>query len=113
MPRPPTQLEALSPGQLARRWGIGVDRVRRLVESGKIPGAFRIPAVGRYGEAVKIPLAAVLEQEQEWAITPMDNVAPHRKPRGRRGDSPPTLRHFPELNHVPEPDVGCSSDAPH
>ena len=68
MPRPQTQLEALTPGQLAKRWGIGVDRVRRLVDSGQIPGAFRIPGVGRYGEAIKIPLAAVIEREQEWAI---------------------------------------------
>ena len=37
MPRPQTQLDALSPGQLAKRWGLAVDRVRRLIESGPIP----------------------------------------------------------------------------
>ncbi len=36
MPRPQTQLDALSPGQLAKRWGLAVDRVRRLIESGSI-----------------------------------------------------------------------------
>jgi hypothetical protein len=36
MPRPQTQLDALSPGQLAKRWGLAVDRVRQLIESGKI-----------------------------------------------------------------------------
>ena len=36
MPRPQTQLDALSPGQLAKRWGLAVDRVRQPIESGQI-----------------------------------------------------------------------------
>lgn len=80
MPRPQTQLEALTPGQLAKRWGISADRARSLAESGQIPGAFRIPSVGRYGETIKIPLAAVLETEREWAIAPKGGE-PRRKPR--------------------------------
>lgn len=109
MPRPQTQLEALTPGQLAKRWGISLDRARRLAESGQIPGAFRIPSVGRYGETIKIPLAAVLEREQEWAIVPKGGE-PRRKPRQRHGGSPP-LKHFPELRPAsPEPDAECPSD---
>ncbi len=36
MPRQRTQLDALSVGQLAERWGLAVERVRRLIESGQI-----------------------------------------------------------------------------
>ncbi len=108
MARPHAQLDALTPGQLAKRWDIGADRARRLVESGKIPGAFRIPSVGRYGETTKIPLVAVMEIEQEWAIVPSEN-GPHRTLRRRRSGSPP-LKHFPELRHAsPEPDVESPS----
>ena len=74
MPRPQTQPDALSPGQLARRWGLAVDRVRRLIESGHVPGAFKIPAAGRYGETIRIPLAAVLQAVREWAISPAGRV---------------------------------------
>lgn len=45
---------ALSVGQLARRWGVGAERIRRLVESGMLPGSFKVPSAGRYGEAVRI-----------------------------------------------------------
>jgi hypothetical protein len=112
MARPQTQLEALSPGQLAKRWGLGVDRVRQLVTSGHIPGAFRIPAAGRYGETIKIPLAAVLEREQEWAIASKDGE-PRRK-RRQQPDGSPALRHFPELRPASPPlDVESPSDDPH
>ena len=47
MPRPRTQLDALSPGQLAKRWGLAVDRVRRLIKNGHVPGAFKVPAAGQ------------------------------------------------------------------
>ena len=70
MPRSRVSCEALSPGQLARRWGLAVDRVRRLIESGRLPGAFKVPAAGRYGEAIRIPLASIVQAEQEWAIGP-------------------------------------------
>ena len=105
MPRSRVSCEALSPGQLARRWGLAVDRVRRLIESGRLPGAFRVPAAGRYGEAIRIPLASVVQAEQEWAIDLTGELALHPKPRRRRGNSPPTLKHFPELATRPEPDA--------
>jgi hypothetical protein len=70
MSRPRIQTESLSPGQSARRWGLAADRVCRLVEGRQLPGAFRVPAVGRYGEAIRIPMAAVLQAEEEWAVVP-------------------------------------------
>jgi hypothetical protein len=97
MPSPPTQREALSVGQLARRWGISVDRVRRLVQGGHLPGAFTIPSAGRYAATVKIPLATVIQVETEdWAIVPQSNRA-RSKSRRRRSDSGPAMQHFPEL----------------
>jgi hypothetical protein len=79
MPRPKTKLEVLTPGQLARRWGLGIDRVRRLIQTGRLPGAFKVPSAGRYGETVRIPLAAVLQAEKEWAIASKEATA-GRKP---------------------------------
>jgi hypothetical protein len=112
MPRPRTQLDALSPGQLARRWGLSVDRVRRLIEGGKLPGSFKVPAAGRYGEAVRVPLAVVLQAEQDWAIAPVDGKQ-LGKPRKQHGSHPP-LKHFPELRHVsPGPDAESPSGGPH
>ena len=111
MPRPQTQLEAMTPGQLAKRWGVSVARVRNLVESGRIPGAFRIPSVGRYGETVKIPLASILHVEQQWAIDPQNADFALQKRRGRRNSSPPTLKHFPELAANPVPDAACRGGA--
>ena len=110
MPRQQTQLATLTPGQLARRWGVSVARVRVLVETGRIPGTFRIPAVGRYGETVKIPIASILQKEQEWAIAPADCDSPRRRP-SRRNGSTPKLKHFPELNARREPDAECPEDA--
>lgn len=72
MPRSRIQCEALTPGQLARRWGLAVDRVRQLIETGRLPGAFKVPAAGRYGEVVKIPLATVIHAEKDWAIVQKD-----------------------------------------
>ena len=68
MPRPRIQCEALTPGQLARRWGLGVDRVRDLIQTGKLAGAFQVPSSSRYGNAVRIPLVAVLQAEKEWGV---------------------------------------------
>jgi hypothetical protein len=110
MPRPQMQLGALSPGQLAKRWGLAVDRVRRLIEIGRLPGAFKVPAAGRYGETIRIPMASVVQAEQEWAIDPTGDSTRHSKPRRRRGNSPPTLTHFPELATRPAPDVACHGD---
>ena len=89
MPRPRTQCEALTPGQLARRWRLGVDRVRHLIQDGKLPGAFKVPSAGRYGEAVRVPLAVVLQVEEEWAISPAANER-RRKPQTGQGSLPPT-----------------------
>ena len=111
MPRARISCEALSPGQLARRWGLAVDRVRRLIESGRLPGAFKVPAAGRYGEAIRIPLASIVQAEQEWAIGPTGDSTPHPKPRRRRGNSPPTLKHFPELAIRPVPDAASHGGA--
>jgi len=84
-----------------------VGRVRKLIESGKLPGAFKVPAAGRYAEAVRVPLAAVLQAEEKWALAPQLDGHPQRRRRGRRDGLPPTLRHFPELNDPPVPNVGC------
>jgi len=112
MPRSRTKCESLTPGQLAKRWGISADRARRLVESGQIPDAFRIPSVGRYGETIKVPLFAVIQAEQDWAVSPAGSE-PSRKLRSRRNGSPP-LKHFPELRHAsPEPDAECPGDVQH
>jgi hypothetical protein len=111
MPRSAKQLEALSIGQLARRWGVSPDRVRGLVETGQLPGAFEVPSVGRYGAAIKIPLATVVQAEQDWAIVPEREARSRRKSLRHRGAPPPALRHFPELTSNPEPAVECHGDA--
>ncbi len=97
MTRPKTQRGALSVGQLARRWGLGPDRVRRLVESGLLPGSFKVPSAGKYGEAIRIPLSTILQAEQDWAIL-MDHLQrTSGTPRRLRRGSPAALRHFSEL----------------
>lgn len=111
MARSATQRGALSIGQLARRWGLGADRVRRLVENGLLPGSFKVPSAGRYGEAVRIPLSTVLQAEDDWAVVPSDKEATRRKRRGRRRQSSPTLENFPELSASPLGHVGeCHED---
>lgn len=105
MARSATQRGALSIGQLARRWGLGVDRVRRLVENGLLPGSFKVPSAGKHGEAVRIPLSAILQAEEEWATPGHCQTSTDRPPRRRRRGSLPELRHFPELSH--EHDDGC------
>jgi hypothetical protein len=96
MPRAATSCQSLSVGQLARRWGVSADRVRKLVSSGQLPGAFTIPSAGRYGAAVKVPLATVLQVEEGWAVAPPKQAARPKRPR-RGGDSGPAFRHFPKL----------------
>jgi hypothetical protein len=87
-------------GQLAHRWGISTDRVRQLVQSGQLPGAFTIPSAGRYAATLKIPLATVIQAEEDWAIVAQQA---RQKPRRRRGDAGPALRHFPNLAANPAP----------
>lgn len=95
MSRPATRTETISVGQLAKRWGLGVARIRHLVESGQIPAAFRIPSSGRFGQAVRIPLASVIALEQAWAIAPTQSRIAKRLPT--HGRPTQCLRNFPEL----------------
>jgi len=105
-----TQRGSLSVGQLARRWGLGVERVKRLVESGSLPGSFRVPSVGKYGEAIRIPLSTVIQAEQEWAIPEPRHGPTDTLPRGGRRRGHRSLTHFPELNR--EPGGGYREDDP-
>jgi hypothetical protein len=72
MSRLQTQPDALSPGQLAKRWGLAVPRVRRLIESGQLAGAFKEPAASQDGEAIRIPMASIVPAEHEWVISPAE-----------------------------------------
>lgn len=54
---------------VAARWGCDRARVHALIRAGKLE-AIRIPSAGRFGEALRVPLAAVLAAEQEWAVLP-------------------------------------------
>jgi hypothetical protein len=110
MPRNRVACGTLTVGQLARRWGVSVDRVRQLVLTGQLPGAFAIPSAGRYGATLKIPLATVIQVETEdWAVLPQPQAGP--KPGRRRGDAGPALKHFPKLATSPEPASGSRADA--
>jgi hypothetical protein len=100
------QRSAFSLGQLAARWGIGVDRVRQLVETGELEGAFRLPSAGKYSCTIRIPLESVELAESAWAIDPSEVRLPMQtlpsKPRT------PGLGHFPELETTSdEPAVEC------
>jgi hypothetical protein len=113
MPRPKTQCETLTVGQLAKRWGIGRDHARGLVDHNAIRGAFTIPSAGCYGEALRIPLASVLLVEQEWSNKPEDNhLLKRRQLRPKNGHSP-NLKHFPELQAEPEDDAESPEDDQH
>jgi len=113
MPRPKSQPETLTIGQLAKRWNIGWDRARRLADPNVISGTFTIPAAGRYGKAVRIPLASVLLAEQEWAESPEDNRFPNRPQRHQRNGHSPKLKHFPELQAEPGDAAECPEDDLH
>ena len=93
--RSATERAALSPGQLAKRWGVGISRVNALVSSGLLGGAFTIPTAGRHGEALRIPLSSILDVEREWCVV-KDELNGRSRPR-RRGAHEPVLQHFPEL----------------
>jgi hypothetical protein len=95
---------ALSIGQLAKRWRLSPTRVRGLVDSGLLPGSFAVPAAGRYGKAIRIPLSAVLQAEEKWTVGRHDGHAALLQRRNRRGNQP-GLEHFPELSA--ERDGGC------
>ncbi len=91
-----TALDTLTVSQLAQRWHVDPSRIHALIRAGFFPGAFRIPSAGRFGEAVKIPLADVLEAQKKWAIQPIDTERPKRTTRGTVVTG--GYRNFPELN---------------
>lgn len=93
MPRENTEPQMLTVGQLAKRWGVGADRIRKLIDAGFLPGTFRIPAAGRYGETTKIPLRIITDVEQQWLVA-QPKVRTVR-PRSHRNGT--ILDHFPEL----------------
>jgi hypothetical protein len=111
MPRSLTTCQALTLGQLAKRWAVSIDRVRQLVLAGHLPGSFTIPSAGRYGATIKVPLATVLQVEAEdWAVVPQGNRARPKRHR-QNDDSGPALKHFPKLATSPEPASGCPGAA--
>lgn len=61
---------ALSVNQVAARWGVGRSRVHALIKSGRLP-AIRLPAAGRYAEALRVPVSAVLVFEAENTLLPI------------------------------------------
>lgn len=58
-----------------------------------------MPSAGKYGEAIRIPLSAILQAEKDWAIPNDLYTQRDRPPRRNRRDSLPELTHFPELSH--------------
>jgi len=100
MPRPRSECQTLTVGQLARRWGVSAARIRQLVQGGRLPGAFTIPLAGHYGATAKIPLATVIQAAtQDWVVIPGQQAGP--RPRRRRGDTGPALKHFAPLANDP------------
>lgn len=101
MPRKPTPPSTYSIGQIAKRWAVSVDRVKRLIESGKLPGAFTIPSSGRYGEAVRVPKEVVQQVEAAWQVMP--NLTRKRSTTRKTGNlSKASFRHFPEFGPLPD-----------
>jgi hypothetical protein len=112
VPRGATACEALTVGQLARRWGVSAHRVRQLALGGRLPGAFVMPSAGRYGDTLKIPLATVVRLETgDWALAPA-GAQTGPGPRRRAGGDGPALRHFPGLDVTPGPAPGSRGAAP-
>mgnify|MGYP001825995877 CR=1 FL=1 len=108
MTRAKTQRDALSVGQLASRWAVSVERIKRLVQTGQLPGAFKVPSAGKFGEAVRIPLSTVLQAEENWAIA--GHGEERTRLRARRRNDSRKLVNFPELSL--EGDGGCHEDGP-
>jgi hypothetical protein len=113
MPRARIQPTALSLGQLAERWSVSPDRVRALVESGKLPGAFRIPSAGKYGATVKVPLSVIEAVEQQWALSPAVSVGQLVSASRRDGSRRMVLKHFPQFNAAFPPDAESHEAAQH
>ena len=114
MSRSIKQRGALSVGQLAARWGVSPNRIRRLIEADQLRGTFKVPAAGRYGAAIRIPLSVVEQAEHLWGVEDsMKQNGEESRPR-RRINSSPQLKHFPELipDDVP-PAVECHEGESH
>ncbi len=113
MPRTAITCQALTIGQLAKRWGIGRAHVRQLIDGGHLAGVFTIPSAGRYGAVTKIPLASVIQVEMEdWASVPESKNKARPKPPRKKDSSGPTLKHFPKLQATLEPASECHEAAP-
>lgn len=93
--------ESFSVGQLAKRWGVSPDRVRRLIDAGHIPTAFRIPSAGRFGTTLKIPRTVIEQLETDWQVSPEQ---PHRR---RNPTSALALRHLTAIIDHSESGVEC------
>jgi len=98
MPRHRATIEALTVGQLAKRWGLGPKHVRELVNSDLLPDSFEIPSAGRYGATVKIPLATIRDAEAKWRLSNKTISAQACAPPRRRDNRRVALKHFPTLN---------------
>lgn len=97
-------LESFSVGQLARRWGVSPDRVRRLIDAGHIPRAFRIPSAGCFGTTLKIPRTVIEQLEADWQVSP-------EQPKRRRAPKPVLeLRHLTGIMTDPESGAECPGD---
>lgn len=99
-------------GQLAKRWGVGRDRIMALLVDSELPGAFVIPSAGRRAETLKIPFATVLDAETRWAFNGNGKTKKHKRPLRKNNGSRPKLRHFPEFNGLPEPHADTDEAEP-
>lgn len=80
--------------QLARRWSVSRQGIRAMIDHGRIPGAFRVPSVGRYGASIRIPEDEIVELEKRWEIA---SCSEGRREKSQRKSVPTSLIHFPEL----------------
>jgi hypothetical protein len=110
VPREKIAPASLTPGQLARRWGVSADRVRGLLRAGLLPGAFTIPSAGKYGETTKIPMATVIDVEMSWQM-PIEAGHRQRHRRADRGRGSGGLKHFAKLIGPAESFAGSGGDA--
>lgn len=104
MPKPRTERVFFTRGQLARRWGVSVDRVCQLIEAGQLEGVFEIPSVEGFGKVVKIPLESVKAAERSWSVgTPGDLGETEQESAGGVADGPAgeTLRARTSPGEVP------------
>lgn len=99
-------MDVLTVSSLATRWQISRHRVATMLRSGLIPGAFEIPAAGRYGSAIRIPLSHVRALEESWFVSPTSD---HEMGIAREYPVPHRISHFPELYDLPESDAECPS----